>query len=134
MTTLKKLLANKYGDLRLQILAAVLPLIAVIFAGPYALIVSYFAAGIAQYLSCIINRIDLPRAARHKTRTAYEIILLTLTAEFFFFLCIGYFEGITATMAVLLVAGPILAGWYMRITSLEARLLEEALKRKDEVT
>ena len=130
MSTIEQILKNKQGDLALQVTAAVLPLLAVFAAGAPALIFAYFSVGGVQFFSCIANRVSLPKAARARSRTAYELMLLTICVTFLVFAALGFPEGNLAMCCGLLLVGPLMAIWYGSITNREIALLKEVVRRK----
>lgn len=126
---MKQILDNKRIDYWLQIIAIVAPMIgALVMMNLAVIFLIYFTLGAVQYLSCIFNRLFLPEKIRNTSRTAYEVILLSLTLlgtimwlidnEVFFLLPI-----------LLLFASPLLALWYLYMTASEIDLVKEVLRR-----
>jgi len=124
---IRKTLLSKQGDLWLQIFAAVLPLVAIVFAGPTVLVVPYFTVGAVQLFSCINNKAYLHKLIMHRARTTYEITLLAISGILLLFLVTGYGEGLWFMLAVLLVASPFMALWYGHMTLKEIKLMKEVL-------
>ena len=137
MATLQQTLKNKQLDKWLQIAAFVMPLFTIIFWGFGAPILCYFTVGTVQLISCLINRFNLDKLIRHRSRTAYEITLLAVTMITVLFWLIRFVDGsefdlmITLFSIFLLFFIPFMAVWYYLITESEIRLLKEVAERKE---
>lgn len=112
-------------DIIAQILVLLIPIIFINEKG--SILVGWIALGVAQTISCGINKLLLNKRIRARGRNAYEIIIAIFVCG-----CIPYLfrfelyyiyqiiQAVQMILCVIIVASPVLAFWYgyMTITEL----------------
>jgi|GEM_PF-3336635 len=131
---MKTTLIYKQADLILQLLAILIPLAGSLF-GTMHLVTVYFAAGIAQMLSYLINVVYLDKFMKNRDRVYYGCCLLFMliaTAATCFLLCFD--DGLYLIFISLFFVGcPLLGLWYIGITIAEARSIKRIVHRRDDM-
>lgn len=114
-----RLITMKRMDVALQVVALALPWIYyLLFPGPDRLfflghlVTAYFATGVAQLVSCLVNWRQLPREYRARSRGAYEAIMFVMVA-------MGIIAMIMKSLLLLLMLlfyiVPFITVWYLVI-------------------
>lgn len=114
LTTLKRL------DLSLQAAALLLPwAYYLIFPDGDRLfflshlVTAYFATGVAQLVSCLVNWRQLPRERRAKSRGAYEAVMFVMVAMGIIAMI---FKSLLLLLLLLFYIVPCITVWYLVIT------------------
>lgn len=114
-----RLITMKRMDLALQVVALALPWVYyLLFPGPDRLfflghlVTAYFATGVAQLVSCLVNWRQLPREYRAKSRGAYEAIMFVMVAMGVISMI---FKSLLLLLMLLFYIVPFITVWYLVI-------------------
>ena len=126
---MKNLLSLKYGDLLMQALALVVPLVMCLFSrNTDTLVVAYFTVGSTQIISCLAN-IALPSKLRSDRRKYYEWTLCLLTL-FILVVSLLLMQILWIIGLLLLIVSPFLTIWYALICYDELCTIQRYADRK----
>jgi hypothetical protein len=114
-----RLITMKRMDLSLQVVALFLPWVFyLVFPGPDRLfflghlVTAYFATGVAQLVSCLVNWRQLPHEFRAKSRGAYEAVMFVMVAMGIIAMI---FKSLLLLLMLLFYIVPIITVWYLVI-------------------
>lgn len=113
----------KIADILVQVLSLVLPWVFFYIFPAHDrlfhldnLLYSYIVVGVCQTVSCVANKLKLPAVDKAKSRVWYELVLLMMLLMM---AIAAAMNSVILGLMLLLYLSPVLAVWYLIITTTE---------------